>query len=81
MSDTDMDNMLEADEYIRMLKVFGHNSDSGDMASFNIAFNNAESVPLTVAIEAWIQFRTDETTSATNDTMDEAIKTALREEL
>ena len=79
--DADMNNKMDMKECVRILKVFGHNSDSSDMAAFRIAYNNAESVPLDVAMKTWIKFMTDKSTSATNDTMDEAIKRAIHEEL
>ena len=79
--DANMNNKLDMEEYVRISKVLGHNSDSADRASFRIAYNDTESVPHDVEIETWIRFMTDNSTSATNDTMDEAIKTALHEEL
>ena len=79
--DTDMNNQLDVGEYVRKFKVFGHNNDSSDMAAFRIAYNNTERVPSKVAMKSWIRFVTDTSTSATNDTIDEAIKTALHEEL
>ena len=79
--DTNMNKKLDMEEYVRISKVLGHNSDSADMAAFKIAYNNTESVPHEVEMDTWIQFMTDNSTSATNDTMDEAIKTVLHEEL
>ena len=79
--DTNMNNKLDMEEYIRMLNVLGHNSQASDMASFKIAYNNTESVRNDLEMETWIRFMTDNSTGATNDTMDEAIKTALHEEL
>ena len=79
--DIDKNNKLDIEECVRIFKMFGHNSDSSDVAAFRIAFNSTESVPLDVAMEIFIQFMTDKWTSSTNDTMDEAIKTALHEEL
>ena len=79
--DANMNNKLDMEEYVRISKVLGHTSDSADMASFRIAYNTTESVPHDVEIETWIRFMTDNSTGATNDTLDEAIKTALHEEL
>ena len=79
--DINMNNKLEMEEYVRIFKALGHISDSADMESFRIAYNTTESVPFDVDMGLWIQFMTDKSTSATNDTMDEAIKTALHEEL
>ena len=79
--DTNMNKRRDMEEYVRMSKVLGHTNDSADMAAFRIAYNNTESVPHDVELETWIRFMTDNSTSATNDTMDEAIKTVLHEEL
>ena len=79
--DTNRNNKLDMEEYVRISKVLGHNSDSADRASFRIAYNTTESVPHDVEIDTWIRFMTDNSTSATNDTMDKAMKTALHEEL
>ena len=79
--DANMNNMMEMEEHVRLCKAFGHTSNVGDMASFRVAFNNSESVPLSVAINAWLRFRTNTMTTTETDTIDEAIKTALHEEL
>ena len=79
--DSDMINQLDMQEYVSMLKVFGHHSESSDKAAFMNAFNNTESGPLDVEMEKWIRFMKDNSTSALNDTMDEAIKKALHKEL
>ena len=78
--DTNINNKLDMEEHVRTFKVFGHNSDSSDIASFRIAYNNTESVPHDVVMEIWIRFISDNSTSATSDTIDGAIKTALNDE-
>ena len=79
--DANMNNMLEIEEHIRWFRVFGLTNNKSDMAAFRVAYNNTDSVPLDVAIDIWLEFRVGTTTTATNDTIDEAIKTASHEEL
>ena len=79
--DANMNNMIEMDEHVRTFKVFGHVSDTADMASFQMAYKGAESIPLEEVVNLVIEFRTGTATTAQNDTIDEAIQTALHEEL
>ena len=79
--DVNVNFRMEMDEHVRLFKVLGHFNDSADMASFKVAYNNTDSVPFDVVIDTLTQFRTGTATTAQNDTIDEAIKTALREEL
>ena len=79
--DANMNNMFEMEENVRMMKVFGHVSDAADIAALKGIYKGAESISLEKAVNASLQFRTGTTTTAQNDTVDEAIKTTLREEL
>ena len=75
--DANMNNMLEEDEHVRFFEVMGHVNYAKDMASFKVAFNHTGSVPLDVAIDAWTKFRLGTSTTSQNDTIDNAIRTAL----
>ena len=78
--DANMNNMLEIEEHVRLFKVFGRINNEAAKASFRIAYKTTESVPLDVVIDTWIRFRIGITTTTKNDSLDEAIKTALHEE-
>ena len=79
--DANINNMIEMDEHMRALEVYGHINSAANMASFKMAYKGADSVSLEKAVNFWLQFWTGTTTTAQNDTIDEAIKTALHEEL
>ena len=79
--DANANNKLEIEEHVRFFKAMGHVSNAGDMESFRVAYGTADSVPLDVARDTWHQWRTGIATTANNDTIDLAIKTALHEEL
>ena len=72
---------MEIDEHIRFFKVYGFTSEIDDIEAFRVAYNNTDNVPLADVIEIWLRFRTDAATSAENDTVDQAIRMALHEEL
>ena len=75
--DANKNNKFEEEEHVRFFKHMGHMSDAGDMESFRVAYNSTDSVPLDVVVEAWYQFKTGTKTTAQNDTIDKAIRTAL----
>ena len=81
LCDANMNNMLEMDEHVRVLEVFGHTNREANIASFKKAYKGAESVSLEKMVNLVLQFRIGTTTTAENDTIDEVIKTALHEEL
>ena len=79
--DANMNNILEMDEHVRALKVYGHISDAADMASFRMAYKGAESISLEEVVNLMVEFRTGTATTVQNDTLDEAIKAVLHEKL
>ena len=79
--DTNTNSMIETEEYVRSFKVFGHVHDAADIAAFKVAFNGSDSVSLEEAVNISLQFQAGTMITAENDTIDEAIKTALREDL
>ena len=81
LCDANMNNMLEMDEHVRVLEVYGHTNREANMASFKKAYKGAESVSLEQVVNLLLQFRIGTATTAQNDTIDEAIQTALHEEL
>ena len=71
------------DEHVRFLKVHGFTSDIDAMEFIKVAYNNTDSIPLVDVVKIvkiWLQFETDSTTNAKNDTIDQAIRTVSREE-
>ena len=79
--DVNENKMIEIEEHVRFFKSMGFTSDIEDMASFKVAYNNSDSIPLAVVVAMWVDFRTDTTTNVKNDTIDQAIRTVLHEEL
>ena len=79
--DTNTNNMLDLDEYVRFFKVFGYLSDAADIASFKVAYNSTNSVSLEKAVNIALQHRTGTSTTAQSDPLDNAMRTAQREEL
>ena len=76
-----MNSMIEMDEHLRFLNTHGFTSDIDDLEFIKVAYNNTDSIAFTDVIEMWLQFETDETTNAKNDTIDQAIRTVSHEEL
>ena len=79
--DVNDNKMMEIEEHVRFFKMLGFTSDIEDLMSFRVAYNNTESVPLADVVDLWLHFRTDTTTNAKNDTIDQAIRTVSHEEL
>ena len=46
-----------------------------------MAYNNTDIVPLPAVVDLLVQFRTGTATNAKNDTIDQAMKVVLHEEL
>ena len=69
------------DEHLRFLNTHGFTSDIDDLEFFKVAYNNTDSIAFAEVVEMWLQFETDETTNAKNDTIDQAIRTVTHEEL
>ena len=79
--DINMNSMIEIDEHLRFLKTHGFTSDIDDMVFIRVAYNNTDSVPLADVVDMWLHFGADATTSAQNDTIDQAIRMVSHEEL
>ena len=77
--DINMNSMIEIDEHLRYLKVHGFTSDLEDLEFIRVAYNNTDSIPLSVMVDMWLHFETDTTTNAKNDTIDQAIRTMSHE--
>ena len=73
--------MIEMDEHLRFMKTHAFTSDIEDLQFYKVAYNNTDTVPLSVVIEMWLQFGTDTTTNVKNDTIDQAIRTVSHQEL
>ena len=80
LSDVNKDNRIDVDEHARFLKVLDHKNNANDMASFWMAYKTSGGVPLDTVVDAWLQFLSSNTTTTKNDTIDSAIKIALKSE-
>ena len=76
-----MNSLIEMDEHIRHLKVRGFTSHIDDMEFIRVAYNNTDSIPVAEIIGKWLQFGADLTTSAKNETINQAMRTVSHEEL
>ena len=79
--DVNMNQMIEIDEHLRFYKYMGFTSEIDDMASIRVAYNNTDSIPLADVVDIWLQFRSGTSTNVKNDTIDQAIRAVMHEEL
>ena len=58
--DTNMDCLLEKDEFVRALHDNSHYDNISDIAYFN-SFREPDGVPISQVLDAWIEFHTGKT--------------------
>ena len=76
--DANMDDKMNMDEHVLLLKTLNHTNIAADKESFWVAYHKTGGVPLDKVVNYWFRFKTASTRTTANEAIDDAIRTAMK---